>query len=257
MSEKTKSDGRTGLDSEWKRLKNLIPEIIDDRSMVDAIERDVLDLIDGKSTSEDIIKSQKLLSKDGVILILLKLEKEEIISCIEPVEKLRDIRFDKHEAEKELEFMLMEKKRILNRISKKEEDILDKKAQNREIKNQTADVKNKIKLANKNIEKLNENYKEAMNSVDRLVSKKVDMLKRNTSVDRAVGMIKEEVIYLKDEKWSAMRSIKDLESKIEEILKKRATITPKMSVYRSVVREAYKTLRDAQVRADHALKGVE
>lgn len=254
MTDKIKSDARSSLDNEWKRLKYLIPEITGDQEMADAIERDFLNLIDGKSTCEDIVKSQKILSKDGVILILLKLEKDGIVSHVEPIEKLREMKFEKREAEKEMEFMLLEKKRALNRISNKEEEILGKKTRSSELRKDIASTKEKIELANETIEKINKNNKEAMNSVDCLVSIKMDMVERNKGVVEAVNLIKEEVVFLKDEKLSAMRSIKELEGKIEKMLDVRESITPKMSVYRSVVREAYKTLRDAQARADYALK---
>lgn len=257
MGETTKSDARSSLDTEWKRLKHLIPEITGDPGLADAIERDILNIINGKSTCEDIVKSQKILSKDGIILILLKLEKDRIVSCVEPIEKLREVKFEKREAEKEQEFMLLEKKRALNRISIKEEEILDQKAQNKKLRKEIASIKEKIELANENVETINKNHKEAMNSVDLLVSIKMDMIKRNKNVNEAVSLIKEEVVFLKDEKWSAMRSIKELENKIEKMLHYQETITPKMSVYRSVVREAYKTLRDAQNRADYALRNIE
>lgn len=257
MDDKTKSDARSGLDIEWKRLKHLIPEITGDPGMADIIERDILNIINGKSTCDDIVKSQKILSKDGFILILMKLERDRIISCVEPIEKLREVKFEKREAEKEQEFMLLEKKRALNMISIKKEEILGKKIQNEVLRKEIASSKEKIKLANKNVETINKNHKEAMSSVDRLVSIRMDMIKRNKNVNEAVSLIKEEVVFLKDEKWSAMRSIKELENKIEKMLNHRETITPKMSVYRSVVREAYKTLRDAQNRADYALKEVQ
>ena len=257
MNDKTKSGARSGLDIEWKRLKHLIPEVTGDPEMADAIARDILNLITGKNTCEDIIKSQNILSKDGLILIIMKLEKDRIISCVEPIEKLREVRFEKREAEKEMEFMLLENKRTLNRISIKKEEIIDQKAQNKKLRKEIASRKEKIKLANENVETINKNHKEAMNSVDCLVSIRMDMIKRNKNVYEAISLVKEEVVFLKDEKWSAMRSIKELESKIEKMLNYRETITPKMSVYRSVVREAYKTLRDAQNRADYALKEVQ
>lgn len=257
MSEKANSDARTGLDSEWKRLKHLIPEVTGDPGLANAIESDILNIINGKSTCEDIINSQKILSKDGVILIFMKLKNDGIISYVEPIEKLREVKFEKHEAGKEMEFMLLEKKRALNRISNKKEEILDQKAQNKKLRKEIASINKKIELANENVDKSFENHKEAMDSVDRLVSIKVDMLKRNKGVVEAISLIKEEVVYLKDEKCSAMRSIKTLESKIEKMLQYRETISPKMSVYRSVVREAYKTLRDAQAKADFALKEVQ
>jgi chromosome segregation ATPase len=257
MSEKEISDARVSLDTEWKRLKHLIPVVTGDQTKGDSIERNILSLIDGKASCEDIFKSQKILSKDGIILILLKLEKDKIISCIEPVEKLREERFEKHEAGKELEFMLLEKDRALKKISNKREKILAQKAKNKELKNGIATLGKKVESANKNIEKLSESYWQAMAFVDRLASQKMDMLKRNKETGKAVSIINEEVIYLKDEKWSAMKSIKELESKIENMLRYKETMAPKMSVYRSVVREAYKTLRDAQVRADHALKGID
>lgn len=257
MGETTKSDARSGLDTEWKRLKHLIPEITGDPVLADVIEKEILNIINGKSTCDDIVKSQKILSKDGFILILMKLEKDRIISCIEPIEKLREVKFEKREAEKEQEFMLLENKRALNRISIKEEEIIDQKTQNKKLRKEIASIKEKIELANENVEKSYKSHKEAMNSVDLLVSVRMDMLKRNKGVVEAISLIEEEVVYLKDEKWSAMRSIKELENKIEKMLNYRETITPKMSIYRSVVREAYKTLRDAQNRADYALKNIE
>ncbi len=257
MKKTPKSDARRSLDKEWERLKSLVPQIIRDEHMVDDIDKNIMNLIDGERTCEEIVKLQDILSKDGVMLIFIKLEKDGIINCIDLFERLRDVKFQKSEVEKEMEFTLLEKKRLLTRISQKKEVISNIQSQSHELRKGMVSLKTRIEAINKNTESLNKNSKEAMDSTDRLAGIRMDMLKRSRNIKRTLNVINEEIIYLKDEKNSAMRSIRELESKIDGVLQFKDSVLPRISAYRCVARESYKTLREAHARAEHALKGVE
>lgn len=257
MKKNPKSEARRNLDKEWERLKFLVPQIINNREMVDDIDKNIVNLIDGQRNCDEIVKLQDVLSKDGVMLIIMKLEKDGIISCIELFERLRDVKFEKSEAEKEIEFTLLEKKKLLTRLSQKKEEIFNMKSQSHELRKAMACLNEKIEIINKNTEKLNINSKEAMDSTDRLAGLRMDMLKRDGNIKKTMSIVNEEVIYLKDEKCSAMRSIRELESKIDGVLQFKDSVMPKISAYRCVARESFKTLREAHARAQHALKGIE
>ncbi|MGR3317582.1 MAG: hypothetical protein ACUZ8O_03810 [Candidatus Anammoxibacter sp.] len=254
QNEEDNSNGLSGIDAEWERLKHLIPGIVDDNAAIDRVERDIFKLVDGKSSCQDILDSHESVSKDGFVLVINRLEKDRIVRCVEPVERLREVRIEKHEAQKELEFTLLEKDSLLKKILRKRDEISDEKLKNRGVK-KTVDVhKEKIRDINNNIEQLYNKRHEATEAINRLVSVKMDIVRRNSNASKAVNVIKEEVRYLVDEKLSAMRSIKDLEQKIEKSIKSKASVTPKINICRGVMREAFKTLRDVRVQAEHAVR---
>ncbi|MGR3220141.1 MAG: hypothetical protein ACUZ8H_10045 [Candidatus Anammoxibacter sp.] len=256
QNEEDNSKGLGGIDAEWERLEHLIPGIIDKNAAIDRVERDIFKLVDGKSSCRDIIDSNTSVSKDGFVLVITRLEKDKVVRCVEPVERLREVRIEKHEAQKALEFILLERDRLLNKISKTRDEISDENLKNSGVK-KTVDVhKEKINDIDDNIEQLYNKRHEATEAINRLVSAKMDIVRRNNDASNAVNIIKEEVMYLEDEKLSAMRSIKDLEDKIEKSIKLKASVTPKINVCRGVMREAFKTLRDVRVQAEHAVKGV-
>lgn len=252
-----KSDGLSAIDAEWMRLRHLIPEIIDNNADVHRIERDILRLVDERSTCEDIVNSQETVSKDGLVLVILKLEKEGTVRCVEPAEKLRDLRLERLDAQKELDFIFDEKDKMLNKLSRKKDEINNAKIRIKGMEKTKVLTREKIAKINANVEQLYDKRREAMDAVNRLVSVKMDILRRSNDANSAIKIINEEVIYLKDEKLSAMRSIKDLEYKIEEVFQSKESVTPKISVCRGLVREAYKALREVRTRADFALKEVE
>lgn len=247
----------SGIDAEWARVRYLIPEIVGRKSVEDRIESEMLGFIDGRSTCDEIVKLQDAVSMDGMALIIRKLERDGIVRCFEPVEKLRDIRIEKHDAQKELKSALQEKERVKEKVSRKRDEIYNEKIKNRGKEKAVALKREKIERINDNIKPLYDKRRAAMDDVNRLVNAKMDILRRDSGAVKAAGVIKEEVIYLRDEKLSAMRSLKDLEYKIEEVFRSKESVTPKVSVCRGLVREAYKTLRDVRVRADYALKEVE
>lgn len=256
-SNKTKTDAKHYSHSEWDRLKHLIPEVVDSDKdkKSDVIEKGILKCVDGKSTCEDIAKSQKTVSEDGAIFMLLKFEQEGTISCVGPAEKLRDIMFECAETEKYLEFVRQEQKRLIDEVSEKKEQLHSVDAQNREIEDEVTSLKEKIRLAKQDIDKLHKKHEEAIDSANRMIGNKMDVLERKKDVDDTIRLIKEEIVFLNDERSSATSRIKELEGKIDEVLGLDESVLPRLSMYRSVVRGVYKTVRDAQNRSENALKG--
>lgn len=255
-SQKTKATAQPFQDLEWGRIKHLIPEVIDSNKEADIVERDVLSSVDAISTCEHIVKTQKAVSEDGAIFMLLKFEKEGTIRCVGTAEKLRGAMFECGEAEKYLEFIRSEKTRLLNEISEEKEQIHNESTRNRELKKETASLNEKIRLAKGDIDKLQRKHKETMDSANSLIGAKMDVLERSKDIEKAVCLFKEEILYLNDERTSTIKRIKEIENKIDEVFNLNESVSPKMSIYRSVVRETYKTIRDARTRSEYALKGV-
>jgi len=255
-SEKTKSNTQPYHDLEWERIKHLIPEVINHNKKADIIERDILNSVDGKSTCEEIVKSQETVSEDGAVFMLLKFEMEGTIRCIGAAEKIRGAMFECTEAEKYLEFVRLEKKRLLNEISEKKEQVHNENTRNGELKSETASLQKKTRLAKRDLDKLQKKHEEAVDSVNCLIGARMGALDRCKDVEKAIRLFKEEIIYLNDERSAAIKRIKEIENKIDEVFNLNESVSPKMSIYRGVVRETYKTIRDARTRSEYALKGV-
>lgn len=254
MIENSNFETRSVLDIEWARMKNLIPEVIKDYKNADDIEKDVLSLIDGQSTCLDILKSQKSSLNDSVIFMLLRLEKDGVIGCKDPMVKLRDIHYKKNEVEKDLELVVCEKNKLLYKISNTKEELNARKSDNDKLRAKILSIKEKTLLIKDNITQLEEKQVKTIESVGLILDSKVDMLIEEKEIKSDIALIKEESKYLNDEKWAAMESIKTLEKKIDGVVERKESLSPKMSTYRGVVRDVYKILRDVKSSTELALK---
>ena len=251
-----KSEVLTALEREWEKLRGLIPCITDESRVVEGVGSDIYKLVDGKKTCEDIVNAQDL-AVDTAVVIFHGLERDGTIHCVEISEKLRDVNFEKSEVEKELLFLEMEKERLLERTVQLNGELLNVQIQNKGDKQEISSTDEKIALSKENIGRLQKKHKGVSSSVDRLVSRKMDMLRQEKKISKYSRVLKEEIVFLKDEKLSAMESVRELESKIENVLQARDSLNPKMSAYRAVLRESFKTLRTARDRANAALKAAE
>ncbi len=251
---KTSADETSNIHLEWERLKHLIPEVENNNEKSKSIKDDILKLIDGKNTCEDVVKSQGILSENGAIFMLLKYERDGVIGCIRPLEKFEKILFEKSTAEKHLEQICLERDRLLQKVAEKREQFQNDGNRCKDLENEAFSLKEKIRIASENTDKLHKKHKEVLDSLNYIVGDDAYRKKRKEDVEKAIHMIKAEIGFLSDERASAMERIKELENKIEDVINQNDAVLPKINIYRSVVRGAYKTLREIQTRSEYAIK---